>query len=59
MCDIHYSIYKRDNSYRFGIGKDTKDFKIYKNCKTYICKSKILSELKDIPKYCDKCKNRV
>lgn len=57
MCDLHFSIYKRDNQYRFSNDLHNDDLKIYKNCKTYVCKNKILSEAKDnIEKYCKDCK---
>ena len=57
MCDLHYSIFKRDNIYRFSKNIPTNDFKIYRTCKTYICKNKNISKVNDkIEKYCEKCK---
>ena len=59
MCDLHYSIFKRDNSYRINRDIPTDDFKIYRECKTYVCKNKNISKLNDkIKVYCDKCKNK-
>ena len=59
MCDLHYSIYKRDNIFRFNKNIPTNDFKIYKDCKTYVCKNRNLMDLKDkVEIYCEKCKHK-
>ncbi len=59
MFDLHYLIYKRDNIYRINRDLPTNDFRIYKDCKRYVCKNKLLSDLKDrSEKYCPDCKKR-
>ena len=58
MCNIHYSILKRDNIYRFKIGDSTSSFKIYRSCETYICTNRFISNIKQKysdKRYCDSC----